>query len=578
MTRVLSLPLEQIDPIGVTWLFIIATGIAAYFYYRHITARVVPPDTIVFIVPRSHRHDLTQAKRIIRAGGRYHPRKNINDDFYDLSYSLLSQINVVGRYAVTWRIVDIDRFANCHSLEPALKDTAVPIQNFETLLKTNPAIDFTAYATGYGIEILKVDPPFNSGVLEAVTLGYRGTELAALSYDDRKQHAYVTGKTNSGKSTLLLNMAIADIRAGKGVAFLDPHGDFVQKLLQLIPRERVDDVILISGEHPQPLNIMNARNEAEEDILSDDIYTLLRGMSDTWGDRMDAILMNTLRALFAAKHCSFLDIYHFLADPAVRQRILSRVDDETILRFWENYHPPNYPRGSEQPILSRMEKFVTRPKLAAILGSESGVDLYDVMQSGKILLVDTSRRAMGEHTGAVLGGLIVTKIYQSAMRRAEVVESKRRPFYVYVDEFTRYIATRIDAILSETRKYGVSLTLANQFLSQISDDDRKAIFGNVGTMVLFQLGYDDAKYLAHQTGRWEVDHILNLSIEDHEALVRPVKGAAHTWKMRTLPPPQPVDNVADEILSRQPKHDKGKPRHTAESEDDEVRPGVLPPK
>jgi hypothetical protein len=276
-----------------------------------------------------------------------------------------------------------------------------------------------------------------------------------------------------------------------------------------------------------------------------------------------------------AGDCSFIDIYYFLSDERFRQSVLRRVDDPAILRFWAAYHPPNYPRGAEQPILSRMEKFVTRPTLVTILGSKSGVNLYDVMQAGKILLVDTSRRSMGEHTGAVLGGLIITKLYQNAMRRAEMAESQRRPFYIYVDEFQSFVATNIDAILSETRKYGISLTLAHQYLSQIAEAPRKAIFGNVGTMIFFQLGYDDAKYLAHQLGPFEVEHILNLSIDDHQALVRPARGAAHTYKIRTNPPSKAPQDLSSTVLSKTPHH-AAKEQTAGVDADEDVTPGHLP--
>jgi len=539
MIGILPILVSADDIVGAV-LFLAIIVLIAYGVYGAVTNRTVPPDRIVVI----RRRDDDRRKRIVLPGQYYHPSSGHTSKYYDREYVLLPITHLVGKHAVTWRIdaTKIERYLDCPLTAPRRYgdgDTPVPIRNLQWIFQMNPQINFADYAPEYGITILKVEPPLMAPTPEPPQTGVIGVcechnATVALSYDERQSHVYIAGKTKTGKSTLLYNLALQDIKAGRGVAFIDPHGDTSRSLLAAIPKNRAGDVLFLSGTHPLPLSIMHAQSDSEAEILLEDIYRLLRGMSDTWGDRMDAILMNTLAALFSARGCSFLDIYNFLADPTTRQEILSRVDNSAIRRFWANYHPPNYPRGSEQPILSRMEKFVTRPTLSKILGSESGTDIYEVMQTGKILLVDTSRRSMGEHTGAVLGGLIVTKFYQSAMRRADIPASERKAFYLYIDEFQSFIASPLGPILSETRKYGLSLTLAHQFLGQIPEDTRKAIFGNVGTMVFFQIGYDDAKYLAHQLGSYSVDSLLNLSMENHEAIVRPSTGAAKSYKIRTL--------------------------------------------
>jgi hypothetical protein len=182
---------------------------------------------------------------------------------------------------------------------------------------------------------------------------------------------------------------------------------------------------------------------------------------------------------------------------------------------------------------------------------------------------------MGEHTGAVLGGLIVTKIYQATMRRAAIPKSDRRPFFLYLDEFQKYIATNIENFLSETRKYGTSVTLAHQYLAQIPDSARHAIFGNVGTFFFFRLGYSDARHAQNELGRWTAEDIVNLSTDEHEALFRPVKGAAHTLKIGTLPPPKRENDLTNEILGRQSLYARPHPRST--ERDEGIRPGVFPP-
>jgi len=546
MTGVLSVLLQADENVVFAIGLSLIVALVLYGVYGAITNRTVPANKIVVI----SRRDNDRRKRIVLPGQFYHPSSGHTSKYYDREYVLLPITHVIGKHAVTWKIDEakFEQYLDCPLTAPRRygdDHAPIPIRNLQWIFQMNPEINFADYAGEYGIVILKIEPPLLAPVPPKpraeglIGICYCHNATVGLSYEERKSHFYIAGKTKSGKSTLLYNLALQDIKAGRGVAFIDPHGDTARRLFSAIPKNRTQDMVFLSGTHPIPLGIMQAASDAEAEILAEDIYTLLRGMSDTWGDRMDAILRNTLSALFSAQGCSFLDIYNFLADPAIRQEILSRVDNRAIRRFWENYRPPNYPRGSEQPILSRMEKFVTGPTLSKILGSESGIDLYEMMQTGKILLVDTSRRSMGEQTGAVLGGLIVTKFYQSAMRRAEIAEAERSPFYLYIDEFQRFIASPLGSMLSETRKYGLSLTLAHQFLGQIPDETRKAIFGNVGTMAFFQMGYDDAKYLAHQLGSYSVESLLDLSMENHEAIVRPATGAARSYKIRTLAPEEP---------------------------------------
>lgn len=315
-----------------------------------------------------------------------------------------------------------------------------------------------------------------------------------IPYDVRDKHVYVPGATGSGKSTLLYWMAIQDIDQGKGVCVIDPKGDLAIKLLNRIPRHRVDDVIYMDHERPLSLDFMGWETAPEKDRLADDLSVMFkRFFMNTTGDRWQSILSWTINTLLAAKGCTFLDIYYLLADPAKRQTILERVTIPEIRQYWQNQYP-FLPKDAAVPITTRMSKFILTPSLRAMLGNpKPNLNLHDMIHHAPrrpVMLVNLSE--FGEETKMLLGTLIVSKIQQAAMRNLPI--SQRRPFYLYTDEFQNFQTNAFETILSQARGFKLCLTLAHQYVGQLDPAIRDAVLGNVRTLVLFCLDERDALY------------------------------------------------------------------------------------
>ncbi|MDQ3817776.1 MAG: type IV secretion system DNA-binding domain-containing protein, partial [Acidobacteriota bacterium] len=385
-----------------------------------------------------------------------------------------------------------------------------------------------------------------------VTLGIsevRGeTKTVTLPDQVRDKHLYVVGRTGMGKSTLLFNLALQDIQRGAGVAVVDPHGDLVEGLLTHVPAERAGDAIYFDAsdrEHPVALNIMNAQGDEEIGRLADDLLTTFKRLTKDTGDKMEYVLTMTIYTLLSIPGSTFLDIETILSDPEYRERVVSKLQSPRLVRFWQQQFSGL--RDAVQPILTRMSKFSMSPTVSAVLSqSRSALDFYDVIQERKILLVNLASGKIGEQSSVLLGSLLVSQLQLAVMRRAYLDRGRRHPYYLYVDEFQNFTSTAFERILSEARKYQLCLTLAHQFVSQLDDAQRKAIFGNVGTAVTFALGAEDANALKYQIGGYEPTDLINLP--EFEALCRPATSVADTFNFITLPPPERAEGFAREIV------------------------------
>jgi len=396
--------------------------------------------------------------------------------------------------------------------------------------------------------------------VEGIELGvsrHRGkTVTVKLPEEVRDRDVYVVGKKRTGKSTLLFNMARQDIEQGKGVGVIDPHGDLVEDLLNYIPEGRVQDTIYLNGsdkERPVGLQIFNARDEEEIGLLADDLIVTFKRISEGWGERMESVLRYTVHALLRAEAASFLDIERLLQNPDFRKKVLAQVDYPPVLEYFREQFP-RLPKDALQPIFSRMSKFKLSPPLYRILSvRESKLNFYDALQSKKILLVNLSQGRLGEDSAKLLGSLIVSQIQLAVMRRADLPKDKRVPFYLYVDEFQNFTTSAFEKILSEAGKYKLCLILAHQFISQVEEQMRKAILGNVGTIIMFSLTPEDARPLKEELGEFEPKDLANLPA--HETLVKPATKAADTFTMQTLPPPpRPEKSFASEIIAHTREH------------------------
>lgn len=323
---------------------------------------------------------------------------------------------------------------------------------------------------------------------------------------DRMSHLYVIGKTGTGKSTLLENLIVRDMRARRGLALLDPHGELHERVRGILPDDRKDD--LIDFNVPDPTNKLgfnplqhvaaSKRGLAAAGLL--DAFKKL--WTDSWGPRLEHILRNAIFALLEQPQATLLDILRLFDDSKFRTKALNHVTNSQVRRFWlDEYakYPARLKAEAVAPIQNKVGAFLTDPVLQRILTvQESSFRLRDVMDSGKILLVNLAKGKIGEDTAALLGALLVSRINLAALSRADIPEEERRPFFCYLDEFQTFTSLTFVSMLSELRKYRVGMTLAHQYLGQLDLPVRDAILGNAGTLIVFRVGAQDGEVFAKE--------------------------------------------------------------------------------
>ncbi|HEV2354175.1 MAG TPA: type IV secretion system DNA-binding domain-containing protein, partial [Puia sp.] len=319
---------------------------------------------------------------------------------------------------------------------------------------------------------------------------------------DRGRHVYIVGQTGAGKSFLLQLLTLSDIYHDQGFAIVDPHGDYATDIMKYIPDYRLKDVIYMNPadrEFPMAFNPMEVSDPAMKDHISSELVGVLKRMFDSWGPRLEYILRYTLLALLDYPDATMLDITRMLNEKAFRKKVIRHIEDPVVKSFWvTEFASWNDKFASEAvaPVLNKVGAFVANPLVRNIVGQKkSAFNIRQIMDEGKILLVNLSRGQVGEDNAAILGALMVTKIQLAAMSRADVPLEQRRPFYLYVDEFQNFATDSFAVILSEARKYGLNLTVANQYIAQMPEVVRDAVFGNVGTMISFRIGPGDSAVL-----------------------------------------------------------------------------------
>jgi hypothetical protein len=365
----------------------------------------------------------------------------------------------------------------------------------------------------------------------------------------RDRHLYIVGKTRMGKSTLITNIALADIKRGAGVCVIDPHGDLVEDLLHSIPKERIRDTIYFDAndrEYPIALNVLRAERDEEVALLADNLLVTFRRLSDSWGPRMDEILRATLQTLAQTPGSTFIDIKRILQDQHFRERVTKHITHPMLRDFWQ-IDFPGYPKDAAQPIHSRVNRFLYAPHFYQMFSTpKTTLTISKVIAEQKVLLVNLASGAIGDDNATLLGSLFVSQIQQAVMRRAALPREARIPYYLFVDEFQNFTNSAFDKILSEAGKYKLCLTLAHQYISQLEEKQREAIFGNVGTMIMFGVGDKDAQSLKNQLGNFEPVDLLNLA--PYHALCRPTTAARDTFSFKTLPPPAKGQSNAAAII------------------------------
>lgn len=363
-----------------------------------------------------------------------------------------------------------------------------------------------AWALSKKLEIPQNIPTQNARMF-AVT-DYRSTHIPfGIKKEDRRRHMYILGKTGTGKSTLIKNMIAGDIIDGEGFAFLDPHGDAVEEILDLIPAHRIKDVIYLDPsdtEFPIGLNMLDLKEGESLELLADGIVSVFKKYFDSWGPRLQYILTNTILTLLHCQNVSLLAVQRILVDTNYRKFLLKQVKDPFLLNFWENEYVemsrnPRLITEAIAPIQNKVGRFLSSPLVRNMFGQvKASLNLQDVMNEGKILLVNLSQGKIGEENSSLLGGMIVTRLYTNAMQRAKIHESNRKDFYLYVDEFQNFATDSFVKILSEARKYGLNLIVTHQYIDQLNPSIQDAIFGNVGTLTNFVVGPKDAHRLERE--------------------------------------------------------------------------------
>jgi hypothetical protein len=324
---------------------------------------------------------------------------------------------------------------------------------------------------------------------------------------DRSRHIYVIGQTGAGKSGLLELMALSDIYHNQGYCIIDPHGDFATNNLRFIPESRRQDVIYFNPsdtQYPIAFNPLELSSESRKPNVSSEVIGVLKRMfGESWGPRLEHILRYTLLALLDRPETTLLDISRMLTDKQFRKETLEYCKDVTVLQFWkQEFGSWNEKQVTESvaPVLNKVGAFTANPIIRNIIGQpKSSFDVRKIMDEGKILVVNLSKGLIGEDNAGILGAFIVTKIQLAAMSRSDIDDiAKRRPFYLYVDEFQNFATDSFATILSEARKYGLNLTVANQYIAQMTDNVRDAVFGNVGSTISFRVSPEDAPALIKQ--------------------------------------------------------------------------------
>ena len=366
-----------------------------------------------------------------------------------------------------------------------------------------------------------------------------------LTSHDRRHHLYAIGKSGTGKTTLLRNMILQDIAAGNGVGVIDPHGDLATEILDYIPQNRIEDVVYFNPadmEFPVGFNLLGQTLPDNRHLVASGIVNVFKSRwSNSWGPRMEYALYATVAALLDCENVSLLSLPRMLSDGKYRVWVVKQIKDPLVRAFWvEEFEVLSKAAQQEMvaPILNKVGQLLMSPHLRNILGQvRSRIDARFMMDNGRIFIADVSKGKLGADKANLLGALLVTQFELAAMSRSNIPESKRRNFYLYVDEFQTFATDSFVSILSEARKYRLCLTLSHQYTDQLRPEIREAVFGNVGSLVAFRVGQRDAEILEKEFGQaYPARRFVEL--HNHEICAKILKSGeqGEPFLARTLPP------------------------------------------
>lgn len=392
--------------------------------------------------------------------------------------------------------------------------------------------------------------PNNRDITYFGKTNFRSTnQIFGIKRKDRRQHMYVLGKSGTGKSVLLSNLIVQNINNGEGLCVVDPHGELVEEILHLIPDHRVKDVVYFNPadtDYHIGFNVLALDDPKYKHLVASGLMGIFTKIwANAWSSRMEYILNNTILALLDTPGTTMLGIPRMLVDKDYRQMIIGNLKDPVVKAFWVH----EYEQWREQfrneaiaPIQNKVGQFLSTSIIRNVLGqSKSTIDIFKIMNEGKIFLVNVSKGRIGEDNSSLLGGMIITKLQLAAMERVRIPEDERKDFYLYVDEFQNFATDSFANILSEARKYRLNLIIAHQYTAQLSNENgtavRDAVFGNVGTMIIFRVGADDADFLEKEfEPEFTTQDLVNLP-NFHVYLKLMIDGiTSRPFSATTLPP------------------------------------------
>ncbi len=380
-----------------------------------------------------------------------------------------------------------------------------------------------------------------------------------IKQDDRRRHFYTIGKTGMGKSNLMENMAIQDIQNGHGVAYIDPHGEGAEKLLDFVPANRIKDVIYLNPadlDYPTAFNVMEKVDFKYRHLVASGLMGVFKKVwPDVWSARMEYILNNSILALLEYPNSTLLGINRMLADVEYRAKVVAKIKDPIVKSFWVTEYArytQRYEIEATAAIQNKVGQFVSNALIRNIIGqTQSTIDMRKIMDEEKILIIDLSKGRIGEDNSRLLGALLITKIQLAAMSRVDIPEQERKDFYLYVDEFQNFATESFANILSEARKYRLCLTIGHQYITQMEETVRDAVFGNVGTLAVFRIGAEDAEFLEKEfSPEFTAEDLCNLTKYNIYLKLMIDGVASHPFSAETLPPPIPLkESNKDKIIT-----------------------------
>ncbi|MGC8775991.1 MAG: type IV secretory system conjugative DNA transfer family protein [Minisyncoccia bacterium] len=421
---------------------------------------------------------------------------------------------------------------------------------------------------------------------------FRGAnKLFGIKRTDRRQHMYVIGKTGTGKSALLHNLIIQDIANGEGLCVVDPHGELVEGILEKIPEQRINDVIYFNPadtEYHIGFNVLELPDPKYKHLVASGLMGIFTKIwANVWSARMEYILNNAILALLDTPNSTLMGINRILTDKEYRQKIIANIKDPVVRAFWVNEYEEwrdQFRNEAIAPIQNKVGQFLSTDIIRNVVcQTKSTINIFDIMNQGKILLINVSKGKIGEDNSALLGAMFITKIQMAAMERVRIPEEERVDFYLYVDEFQNFATESFAGILSEARKYRLNLILAHQYVGQLVTDVstrvRDAIFGNVGTMIVFRIGAKDAEFLEKEFApEFSPEDMVNLP-NYHIYLKMVVDGVSYRpFSATTLPPFKTNSSVlTKEKIIENSRKKYGKPHYLVEEEIKQFTSGSTEP-